>query len=36
MVVTVSLGGFVTDQMWYNLDCSISMIELLYNKSCRP
>ena len=31
MVVTISLGGFVADQMRYNLECSISVIELLYN-----
>ena len=31
LVVTVSLRGFVADQIQYNLECSISVIELLYN-----
>ena len=31
MVVTSSLGGLVEDQMQCNLECSISVIELLYH-----
>ena len=31
MVFTISPGGFVADQMWYNLECSISVIEPTYN-----
>ena len=31
MVTTISLHGFVADQMQYNLEDSIAVIELLYN-----
>ena len=31
MVVTILLGRFVVDQMWYTLECSVSLIELFYN-----
>ena len=30
MVVTISLGGFVADQMRYNLESAQYVIELLY------
>ena len=33
MVVTISLCGCVTEQMWYNLECSISVIEILNNNA---
>ena len=33
LVFTISLLGFVADQMRYNLECSISVIELLYNNN---
>ena len=31
MVVTISLGGFVADQMLYDLESAEYLIELLYN-----
>ena len=31
MVVTILLGGFVADQMWYNLESVQNVIELLSN-----
>ena len=31
MGVTISLDGFVADLMLFNLECSISVIELVYN-----